>query len=82
MLTVGVLLALMPLLFFKYFNFINESIESALSMAGLSFHLTGLNWAIPIGISFYTFQALSYSIDVYLKKLPATHDIVEFFGRR
>ena len=35
---------------------------------------------LPVGISFYTFQALSYTIDVYQKKLPATHDIVEFFA--
>lgn len=35
---------------------------------------------LPVGISFYTFQALSYSIDVYQKKLAATHDIVEFFA--
>lgn len=35
---------------------------------------------LPVGISFYTFQALSYSIDVYQRKLPATHDIVEFFA--
>ena len=35
---------------------------------------------LPVGISFYTFQALSYSIDIYQKKLPATHDPVEFFA--
>ena len=78
MLTVGVLLALIPLLFFKYFNFINESIESAMSMAGLSFHLTGLNWAIPIGISFYTFQALGYLWDVYYKRIEPEHDFLTY----
>ena len=54
-LTVGVILALLPLGFFKYFNFINEIIGDALSMVGLSFHLAGINLAIPIGISFFTF---------------------------
>jgi D-alanyl-lipoteichoic acid acyltransferase DltB (MBOAT superfamily) len=39
-----------------------------------------MNVILPVGISFYTFQALSYTIDVYQKKLPATHDIVEFFA--
>ena len=39
-----------------------------------------LNIILPVGISFYTFQALSYSIDVYKKKIPATHDIIEFFA--
>ena len=39
-----------------------------------------LNIILPVGISFYTFQALSYTIDVYQKKLPATHDIIEFFA--
>ena len=59
-LTAGVLLALLPLAFFKYFNFINDSISDALSVIGLNYHLQGLNWAIPVGISFFTFQALGY----------------------
>lgn len=54
----GVILSLLPLTFFKYFNFINECISEGLSVIGLNFNLPGLNWAIPIGISFYTFQAL------------------------
>ena len=63
-LTAGVLLGLLPLVFFKYFNFINKSIADLLSALGLDFHLAGLNWAIPIGISFFTFQALGYLWDV------------------
>ena len=74
-LTAGVLLALLPLAFFKYFNFINDSISDALSVVGLSFHLQGLNWAIPIGISFFTFQALGYLWDVYYKRQEAEHDL-------
>ena len=77
-LIVGVLLALFPLVFFKYFNFINDSIENALSIVGLNFHLQGLNWAIPIGISFYTFQALGYLWDVYYKKQKAEHDFLSY----
>ena len=50
--TAGVLLALLPLVLFKYFNFINDSLSEALSLAGLHFQLPGLNWAVPIGIAF------------------------------
>ena len=77
-LTGGVLLALLPLAFFKYFNFINETVSGALSAVGLSSHLPGLNWAIPIGISFYTFQALGYLWDVYYKRQEAERDFLTY----
>ena len=65
---------------FKYFNFFVENLE--LLLGALGWHLDGVTRQIilPVGISFYTFQALSYSIDVYQKKLPATRNIVEFFA--
>ena len=75
-LTIGVLFALLPLAFFKYFNFVNESISDAMAIVGLQFHIVGLNWAIPVGISFFTFQALSYLWDVYYKKQTAEHDFL------
>ena len=78
LLTASVLLSLLPLTFFKYFNFINESISEALSIVGLSFHLEGLNWAIPIGISFYTFQALGYLFDVYYKRQEPEPDFITY----
>jgi len=77
-LTAGVLVALLPLAFFKYFNFINDSISQALSMVGLNFHLAGLNWAVPIGISFFTFQALGYLWDIYYKRDKAEHDFLTY----
>lgn len=77
-LTIGVLLGLFPLVFFKYFNFINEIIGNILSAVGLNFHLLGLNWAIPIGISFFTFQALGYLWDVYYKRQDSEHDILVY----
>ena len=77
-LTAGVLLALLPLLFFKYFNFINDSISDLLSVVGLNFHLQGLNWAIPVGISFFTFQALGYLWDVYYKRQKAEGDFLTY----
>lgn len=78
LLTISVILALLPLLFFKYFNFINESISNALSIVGLKFQLPGINWAIPIGISFYTFQALGYLWDVYYKRQEPEKDFLTY----
>ncbi len=77
-LTASVILALLPLTFFKYYNFINDSICEVLSACGLNFHLQGLNWAIPIGISFFTFQALGYLWDVYYKRQEAEHDFLTY----
>ncbi len=75
-LTSGVVLSVLPLLFFKYFNFINESIHGLLSICGMHYQLAGINWAIPIGISFFTFQALSYLFDVHYKTIKAEHDFL------
>ena len=75
---VGVVLALLPLLFFKYFDFINESIWIILSCVGLHYKLVGLNWAIPIGISFFTFQAIGYLWDVYDKRINAESDFLMY----
>ena len=75
-LTAGVLLGLIPLVFFKYYNFISESITEMLTFLGLKFQLKGLNWAIPIGISFFTFQALGYIWDVYYKRIRAEKDFL------
>ena len=77
-LTLGVILALAPLLFFKYSTFINVSIGQALSMLGFDFELKGLNWAIPVGISFFTFQALSYMWDVYYKKQEPEREFLTY----
>ena len=71
-------LSLVPLLVFKYYNFINESVWSLLSSIGLRYELHGLNWAIPVGISFYTFQALGYLFDVYYKKEKAEKSFIDY----
>lgn len=65
------LLGLLPLLVFKYYNFLNESISEGLAAAGLSFAIPGLNWAVPLGISFFTFQAVGYMLDVYYGRIKA-----------
>ena len=76
--TCGIIISLLPLLFFKYFNFINEVVYECLSIVGLRFQLIGLNWAIPIGISFFTFQAMGYLWDVYYKKITAERDFLTY----
>lgn len=75
---IGVIAGLIPLLFFKYFNFINEQVYALLSMVGLRYELQGLNWAVPIGISFFTFQTIGYVWDVYYKKIDAEKDFLTY----
>jgi len=66
--------------FFKYYNFFVESFIEAFSFIGLDLSANTLNIILPVGISFYTFQTLSYTIDVYKKKLEPTKDIIAFFA--
>ena len=61
--------------FFKYFNFF---IDSYNHLFGNSDHYTTLNIILPIGISFYTFQTMSYTIDIYRNKLQPTKSILDF----
>lgn len=65
---------------FKYYNFFIENIIAFTSLCNIQLDFVTLNIILPVGISFYTFQALSYTIDIYQKKIKATHDIVEFFA--
>ncbi|MFC1857818.1 hypothetical protein ACFL9U_07275, partial [Thermodesulfobacteriota bacterium] len=53
------------LVFFKYYNFANESARAVFNALGLVYLIPHLNIILPVGISFYTFQTLSYTIDVY-----------------
>jgi len=64
--------------FFKYFNFFVESFSSSFTLLGLSLEAERLEIVLPVGISFYTFQTLSYTIDVYRKKIQPTRDFVSF----
>jgi D-alanyl-lipoteichoic acid acyltransferase DltB (MBOAT superfamily) len=74
----GIFLTLLPLLVFKYYNFINDSIYAILSSIGLRFLLPGLNWAIPMGISFFTFQALGYLFDVYYRRIKPEKNFLTY----
>ena len=64
--------------YFKYYNFFAESLQLALDRAGWHVPLAHLNVVLPIGISFYTFQSMSYVIDVYRRDLKPTKDPIEF----
>lgn len=66
--------------FFKYYNFFLDNFVKAFTFFGQTINPRGLNIILPLGISFYTFQTLSYSIDVYRRKLEPTRDIVAFFA--
>ncbi len=65
---------------FKYYNFFIENFTQAFSFLGTSFEAARLDIILPVGISFYTFQTLSYSLDIYKKKFEPTKDIVAFFA--
>ena len=64
--------------FFKYYNFFLENFVEAFSLFGMQVNANSLNIILPVGISFYTFQTLSYTIDVYKKKLEPTQDFIAF----
>lgn len=72
------LLGLLPLIIFKYYNFLNNSIESGLCSIGLRFAFPGLNWVVPVGISFYTFQAIGYLLDVYHQRIKAEKNPLDY----
>jgi len=66
--------------FFKYYNFFLENFVTAFQFFGHPINPQGLNIILPVGISFYTFQTLSYSIDVYKRKLEPTKDFIAFMA--
>jgi len=64
--------------FFKYYNFFIESLVDAVSLFGTPLHVSSLSIVLPVGISFYTFQTLSYTIDVYRGQLTPSRSFIEF----
>ena len=64
---------------FKYFDFFAESLAAALGVWGIPLNAVTLNLVLPVGISFYTFQTLSYTIDIYRNNAKPHGDVVEFF---
>lgn len=76
----NIILNLTILGIFKYFNFFSENLSRLFRLLGFGLDWVTLDILLPVGISFYTFQALSYTIDVYQHKLKPTHDVVSFFA--
>ena len=64
--------------YFKYFNFFIDSFKESIESLGFTFDTWTLNIILPVGISFYTFQTLSYSIDIYKGKIKHTNDFISF----
>lgn len=66
------------LFLFKYYNFIGNNITTILASCGLGWKVPNLDVLLPVGISFYTFQAVGYSIDVYRGTIKAEHDFFTY----
>jgi alginate O-acetyltransferase complex protein AlgI len=64
--------------FFKYYNFFLDNFTTAFSFFGAEIKANSFNIILPVGISFYTFQTLSYTIDIYKRKLKPTRDFIAF----
>lgn len=66
--------------FFKYANFFAQSFADAFTLFGQNIDVNRLNIILPVGISFYTFQTLSYTLDIYKRKLEPTNSIISFLA--
>lgn len=66
------------LAYFKYMNFFLDSLSGVLTGVGLSTSIPTWNIILPVGISFYTFQSLSYTLDIYQRKIKPTDSLLEF----
>lgn len=64
--------------FFKYYNFFIDNLVSCFAALGIYLNPFSLNIILPVGISFYTFQSLSYTIDIYRNKMKPTTDFISF----
>jgi D-alanyl-lipoteichoic acid acyltransferase DltB (MBOAT superfamily) len=66
------------LCFFKYFNFFTQSFADLMALFGLTIHPVMLQVILPVGISFYTFQTMSYTIDIYRRQMAPTRSLLNF----
>ena len=71
--TISISICLACLAVFKYSNFIVSSISDVFALFSIKFHPTTLKIVLPLGISFYTFNVVSYMVDVYRGRIPAEH---------
>tara|TARA_Y100001970_G_C14214545_1_gene848867 strand:- start:1019 stop:2455 length:1437 start_codon:yes stop_codon:yes gene_type:complete len=66
--------------FFKYYNFFIDNLVDAFTFFGSEISPNSLNIILPVGISFYTFQTLSYTLDIYKQKIKPTRDLISFLA--
>jgi alginate O-acetyltransferase complex protein AlgI len=78
LLTVSVIINLSVLGFFKYFNFFADSLVSTLTLVGIEPGISTLRIILPIGISFYTFQTIAYTFDIYRRRIETEKNLVDY----
>lgn len=74
----GVALNVLILFFFKYYNFAADSLRSLFENLGMGIHIPGMQVLLPVGISFYIFQAMGYIIDVYRGRIAAERNFMTY----
>lgn len=77
-LTVGVVLGVGILLYFKYLNFFVDSFAALFQMIGLQCHPTTFNIIMPVGVSFFTFKLISYILEIHRQRIDASRDFIAF----
>jgi alginate O-acetyltransferase complex protein AlgI len=75
----GIVVSLLPLVFFKYFNFLNENFARLVAAAGFEYDLPNHPYLAPLGISFFTFLAISYLADIYRGYLKPEKSAAAYF---
>ena len=78
LLGISIFINLGILIYFKYANFFIDTFCDTFRLLGIHFSTTSMQLILPLGISFYTFQTLSYTIDVYYKRIPACKNLLSF----
>lgn len=76
--TLTVVVGLLPLLYFKYFNFFIDSFADLFALFGFNTHHSTFKIIMPLGISFFTFRLISYAVEINRRKLTATKDFIAF----
>jgi D-alanyl-lipoteichoic acid acyltransferase DltB (MBOAT superfamily) len=77
-LVISLLINFSILFFYKYFNFLNQVIYDSLNYMGLRYEMVNLDILLPVGISFYTFQAIGYTIDIYRKDIKHETNFINY----
>ncbi|OQY43766.1 MAG: membrane-bound O-acyltransferase family protein [Anaerolineaceae bacterium 4572_78] len=78
LLAISLIVNLSILGFFKYFNFFSDNFTDILNLVGMEADPITLNIILPVGISFYTLQTISYTFDIYRRKMQPTKNLLEF----